>query len=543
MSRTPSYPPPSRSRSSHSLVSIMASPTRSGTPISQTHGPHPSTAMDLMDLAELTEVTHSNTQTNAQLAERPAGGTTRTPGTKTPRKVQWALAHPNADPAVQGPAEVDGFQGLEATHALDEHGLDPNAFGTLTDALERHRSSPAHTNIALPASSSQSQPQSQSRPQSQQTETQSQRHTKSASVPIISVTDQDLASRNPLAPSRPAPVNFGSGSGSGSSDSNPSGQYQSPSPHPPSTATHPNHPAYPSNPNSNPNANPNMNAGFFNMRDYAARAHPIPHRIDTQTQPQPQSYAQRHTYTERSSPATTAPSTMPPSPAVESHSGHGHGRTAGTGWLRADPNMPHTHGQLPGLGRSELTRKLTGAQPQLHEAERQEGFHVAAPGGLAALRTLGVAERAPVQRQLRVGRVELGPGEVGAVRAAPQERPEPEAENAERVVGAGQGGRVPAQLPARLQLRARAPPPAAALQTPVARRRHAARQAPAGRRAPAQQHLPLVAPLLRGRPQAQQEHGQHGRGREEEGGRGREEGGREEEEEEAASAEREADGA
>ncbi|KZP13585.1 hypothetical protein FIBSPDRAFT_1049289 [Athelia psychrophila] len=72
------------------------------------------------------------------------------------------------------------------------------------------------------------------------------------------------------------------------------------------------------------------------------------------------------------------------------------------------------------------TRSATGTrqerahargQPQLHEAERQEGFHVATPGGLAALRTLGVAERAPVQRQLRVGRVELGPGEVGAVPA------------------------------------------------------------------------------------------------------------------------------
>lgn len=73
---------------------------------------------------DLTEVTHSNTKTNASAnsQDRPAGGTTRTPGTKTPRKVQWALAHPNSDPTVQEAQE--GFQGLEATHALDEHGLD-----------------------------------------------------------------------------------------------------------------------------------------------------------------------------------------------------------------------------------------------------------------------------------------------------------------------------------------------------------------------------------------------------------------------------------
>jgi hypothetical protein len=41
---------------------------------------------------------------------RPVGGTARTPGVKTPRKVQWA-ADEGADPS-------------SSTHALDEHGLD-----------------------------------------------------------------------------------------------------------------------------------------------------------------------------------------------------------------------------------------------------------------------------------------------------------------------------------------------------------------------------------------------------------------------------------
>jgi hypothetical protein len=42
---------------------------------------------------------------------RPAGGTIRTSGTKTPRKVQWAVDEENQD--------------ISSTpHALDEHGLD-----------------------------------------------------------------------------------------------------------------------------------------------------------------------------------------------------------------------------------------------------------------------------------------------------------------------------------------------------------------------------------------------------------------------------------
>ncbi|KAF8231502.1 DUF1212-domain-containing protein [Tricholoma matsutake] len=59
---------------------------------------------------------------------RPPGGTSRTPHTKPPRKVQW----------------LDD-RGSQLSQSLDEHGLDPIAFETLTTALERHRSlSPPH---------------------------------------------------------------------------------------------------------------------------------------------------------------------------------------------------------------------------------------------------------------------------------------------------------------------------------------------------------------------------------------------------------------
>ncbi|KAH8814628.1 DUF1212-domain-containing protein [Flagelloscypha sp. PMI_526] len=54
---------------------------------------------------------------------RPAGGTARQTGNKTPRKVQW----------------LDKDQ-IEPSHALDEHNRDPAALKELTDALERHKS-------------------------------------------------------------------------------------------------------------------------------------------------------------------------------------------------------------------------------------------------------------------------------------------------------------------------------------------------------------------------------------------------------------------
>lgn len=60
---------------------------------------------------------------------RPPGGTRRSGGTKTPRKVQW---HDERDASTES---------TESPRALDEHGLDPSAFETLTDALERHQSS------------------------------------------------------------------------------------------------------------------------------------------------------------------------------------------------------------------------------------------------------------------------------------------------------------------------------------------------------------------------------------------------------------------
>ncbi|KIK99531.1 hypothetical protein PAXRUDRAFT_822693 [Paxillus rubicundulus Ve08.2h10] len=65
---------------------------------------------------------------------RPAGGTARNGGTRTPRRVQWASTddvRPSVDPEPSPRSSM---------HGLDEKGLDPGAFGTLTDALERHRS-------------------------------------------------------------------------------------------------------------------------------------------------------------------------------------------------------------------------------------------------------------------------------------------------------------------------------------------------------------------------------------------------------------------
>ncbi|KAJ7628480.1 hypothetical protein FB45DRAFT_794332 [Roridomyces roridus] len=50
------------------------------------------------------------------------------PGTKTPRKVQWLDTHDETTEPEES-----------SIHALDEHGNDPNAFETLTTALERHQ--------------------------------------------------------------------------------------------------------------------------------------------------------------------------------------------------------------------------------------------------------------------------------------------------------------------------------------------------------------------------------------------------------------------
>ncbi|KAG2360229.1 hypothetical protein BDR07DRAFT_1413072 [Suillus spraguei] len=56
-----------------------------------------------------------------------------TPGTRTPRRVQWASTDHVHEPEPANP------------HALDEMAQDPNAFETLKDALERHRASRTHS--------------------------------------------------------------------------------------------------------------------------------------------------------------------------------------------------------------------------------------------------------------------------------------------------------------------------------------------------------------------------------------------------------------
>ncbi|KAI0708738.1 hypothetical protein C8T65DRAFT_779756 [Cerioporus squamosus] len=67
---------------------------------------------------------------------RPPGGTRRS-GQKTPRRVQWMFDEP-AQATSPSP------------RALDEHGLDPEAFQTLTHALERHRSSSLDNDPTVP---------------------------------------------------------------------------------------------------------------------------------------------------------------------------------------------------------------------------------------------------------------------------------------------------------------------------------------------------------------------------------------------------------
>ncbi|KAI0064971.1 DUF1212-domain-containing protein [Artomyces pyxidatus] len=82
---------------------------------------------------------HSNSPPDS----RPPGGTARLPGTRTPRRVQWAAAVDQD--ALAGPIRSRHREEEENAwgHALDEAGLDPAAFQTLAHALERHRSSSA----------------------------------------------------------------------------------------------------------------------------------------------------------------------------------------------------------------------------------------------------------------------------------------------------------------------------------------------------------------------------------------------------------------
>ncbi|EDR02469.1 uncharacterized protein LACBIDRAFT_309496 [Laccaria bicolor S238N-H82] len=61
---------------------------------------------------------------------RPPGGTARTPGNRTPRKVQWIDESREEEPVV----EATG-----SSHLLDERALDPTGFHKLTEALEKHR--------------------------------------------------------------------------------------------------------------------------------------------------------------------------------------------------------------------------------------------------------------------------------------------------------------------------------------------------------------------------------------------------------------------
>lgn len=80
-------------------------------------------------------------------------GPARTPGTRTPRRVQWATA-----------VDEDEDEDDDDHHGLDQAGLDPAAFRTLTHALERHHrsnsASPLLTRIGSVPLQQSRQPQS-----------------------------------------------------------------------------------------------------------------------------------------------------------------------------------------------------------------------------------------------------------------------------------------------------------------------------------------------------------------------------------------------
>jgi hypothetical protein len=61
--------------------------------------------------------------------DRPPGGTARHEGKPAHRRVQWL-----------DNIRRSSFRSDRSSHALDEHGLNPEAFQSLTQALERHRS-------------------------------------------------------------------------------------------------------------------------------------------------------------------------------------------------------------------------------------------------------------------------------------------------------------------------------------------------------------------------------------------------------------------
>ena len=65
----------------------------------------------------LPEAIHPRTPSD----DRPRGGTARTPGTRTPRRVQWAQAVDDEDVARANRARDRGADGV---HSLDEAGLD-----------------------------------------------------------------------------------------------------------------------------------------------------------------------------------------------------------------------------------------------------------------------------------------------------------------------------------------------------------------------------------------------------------------------------------
>ncbi|KAH9021301.1 hypothetical protein EDB85DRAFT_2189706 [Lactarius pseudohatsudake] len=85
---------------------------------------------------------HNRTPSPDTTSAHQPGGMARVPGNRTPRRVQWASAVDKD--RVTGRTQENALESDAAsTRELDQAGLDPAAFQTLTHALERHRSSSA----------------------------------------------------------------------------------------------------------------------------------------------------------------------------------------------------------------------------------------------------------------------------------------------------------------------------------------------------------------------------------------------------------------
>jgi hypothetical protein len=96
----------------------------------------PETLLQSTSQPEHTKPTLSLSISQAQTAntdDRRRGGTARTPGTRTPRRVQWAQAVDDEDEA----RARNRTKELDELHSLDEAGLDVRVCSTFLSVLSK----------------------------------------------------------------------------------------------------------------------------------------------------------------------------------------------------------------------------------------------------------------------------------------------------------------------------------------------------------------------------------------------------------------------